>query len=273
MVLRSRAISVSQPPTETALAVLPSAGAVPARSRSASPRPLLALGLSLGLHGVLLALAIVLCMPAARPAEEKRALVSAMVEVVEPLDDSAALEEGLTYEPLPCSEDLEILAPTLPSEQPLVEEARLEAPASVSPNVAPLDVPDIPLEALRLRVWRPEPPVAEPPPAVPAPRVAAPTPPAPVAPRGAPLRLLRKPDVRRYYSLEARRRGLEGTAVVRIHVNARGFVIAARIARSSGHALLDAHAIRFARDLRFAAGAGGAARLPVEFILDPVPAR
>ena len=78
---------------------------------------------------------------------------------------------------------------------------------------------------------------------------------------------MHQPDVRRYYPEAARRRGIEGTAIVRIEVDARGVVTDARLSRSSGSALLDRHALRFARDMRFRAGRGGRGLQPVSFLL------
>jgi protein TonB len=45
------------------------------------------------------------------------------------------------------------------------------------------------------------------------------------------------------YPMLARRRGLEGAGIVRLRISARGDVIEATIARSSGHALLDDAAV------------------------------
>ena len=70
-----------------------------------------------------------------------------------------------------------------------------------------------------------------------------------------------------YYPAEARRRGIEGKAVVEIRVDARGVVIEARVVRSSGSALLDRQAVKVLYDYRFAAGTGGRAQVPVNFRL------
>ena len=56
--------------------------------------------------------------------------------------------------------------------------------------------------------------------------------------------------VRLPYPLEAVARGLEGDVMVRVFLDGTGDVIAARLERSSGHALLDEAAVRATRSLR-----------------------
>ena len=250
-------------------APLPAVAALPGGSGSRATPRFMALGLSLALHGLLLGAAFMLWAPTAKPAEEKRTLVAACTEFMEPEEDSMALEEGL---PPACEEhelDLELIPLASWTEESRVEESTLESPATEALDHAPLDLPDVPLEAVQKKVRRPVPPPAQAPAstASPTPRVAAPIAPPRPARRGARLRLLSQPDVQRYYPLEARRRGIEGTTVLRIQVDTRGLVIASRVMQSSGSTLLDRQALRFARDLRFEPGAGGAARLPVEFTL------
>ena len=71
-----------------------------------------------------------------------------------------------------------------------------------------------------------------------------------------------------YYPPEAIERGLEGEALVLLFLDESGNAIAARIESSSGHALLDAAAVRAARTLRaMPAGAPREALLPVRFRL------
>jgi len=71
-----------------------------------------------------------------------------------------------------------------------------------------------------------------------------------------------------YYPREAVERGLQGEATVLIFLDEGGNVIAARLERSSGHALLDDAAVRAARALRaLPASAPREALLPVRFTL------
>ena len=53
------------------------------------------------------------------------------------------------------------------------------------------------------------------------------------------------------YPSTSRRRGEEGTVVLAIHIDARGRVTAARVARSSGHARLDRAALEAVRHWRY----------------------
>ena len=71
-----------------------------------------------------------------------------------------------------------------------------------------------------------------------------------------------------FYPPEAIERGLEGEALVLLFLDESGNAIAARIEASSGHALLDAAAVRAARTLRaMPASAPREAVLPVRFRL------
>lgn len=71
-----------------------------------------------------------------------------------------------------------------------------------------------------------------------------------------------------FYPPEAIERGLEGEALVLLFLDASGNAIAARIESSSGHAILDAAALRAARTLRsLPASAPREALLPVRFRL------
>ena len=70
------------------------------------------------------------------------------------------------------------------------------------------------------------------------------------------------------YPAEAIDRGLQGEALVLIFLDAAGNAIAARLESSSGHAILDAAAVRAARQLRsLPASAPREALLPVRFRL------
>ena len=74
-------------------------------------------------------------------------------------------------------------------------------------------------------------------------------------------------DESSYYPPEARRRGIEGEALVEIRVDRRGVVVEAKIVRSSGSPLLDRAALLVLYDYRFARGDGGRSRVPVNFQL------
>ncbi len=70
------------------------------------------------------------------------------------------------------------------------------------------------------------------------------------------------------YPVEAVERGLEGEVLVLLFLDAGGNAIAARVEASSGHALLDAAAVRAARTLRaLPADAPREALVPVRFRL------
>jgi protein TonB len=71
-----------------------------------------------------------------------------------------------------------------------------------------------------------------------------------------------------FYPPEAIERGLEGEALVLLFLDESGNAIAARIEASSGHAILDAAAVRAARTLKsLPANAPREALLPVRFRL------
>ena len=71
-----------------------------------------------------------------------------------------------------------------------------------------------------------------------------------------------------FYPPEAIERGLEGEVLVLLFLDVAGNAIAARVESSSGHALLDAAALRAARTLKsLPAGAPREALLPVRFRL------
>jgi protein TonB len=68
------------------------------------------------------------------------------------------------------------------------------------------------------------------------------------------------------YPPQARRRGEQGTVLVEILVDRTGLVIEARLARSSGHEVLDRDALRKVREYRFAPLPGPRrARLPFDY--------
>ncbi len=75
------------------------------------------------------------------------------------------------------------------------------------------------------------------------------------------------------YPVSAARQNLEGTVGLRLRINRGGSLVAAEIARSSGHRVLDIAAMRWVRGCTFTPPAldGGSmeavARMPVEFVL------
>ena len=62
-------------------------------------------------------------------------------------------------------------------------------------------------------------------------------------------------------------RGLEGEALVAVTLDDRGRVLAARLERGSGHAILDEAAVRAARSLKSVPAGAGETILPVSFRL------
>jgi protein TonB len=70
-----------------------------------------------------------------------------------------------------------------------------------------------------------------------------------------------------YYPESARRRGQEGTAYVRLSVDAEGEVTAASISKSSGHPLLDASALKAASRWKFAPARTGGQPVGTEVIV------
>jgi protein TonB len=70
------------------------------------------------------------------------------------------------------------------------------------------------------------------------------------------------------YPTLARRRGWQGTVLLRVVCDAAGAVVAIEVVRSSGHASLDDAARQAVRAWRFAGGPG-AIEVPIEFRLGP----
>jgi protein TonB len=139
-----------------------------------------------------------------------------------------------------------------PPPRPLIE-AMLILPGSAAPPPAEPPEP-VPEPA-------PMPPVAVPP----APTVA---PPAAVPPGPPQATLQPRPPVPPplFYPAAAVLRGLEGEVLVRVTLDAGGNVVAARLERGSGHAILDEAALVAAGTLRSLPGSGEAV-LPVRFRL------
>jgi periplasmic protein TonB len=81
------------------------------------------------------------------------------------------------------------------------------------------------------------------------------------------------------YPTAARRNGLEGTVVLRVHVLESGVAESVLVQRSSGHSMLDAEALRFARSARFAPArregqpVASWVNLPVRFQMEPGAAK
>ncbi len=85
-------------------------------------------------------------------------------------------------------------------------------------------------------------------------------------PRGRDLRPQSVPPLLRYYPRELRARGVEGRVMVKVTVNARGYVVDAEVLTSSGRGAFDKAALRLVRDTRFVPLGGVAyAKLPVTF--------
>jgi protein TonB len=151
----------------------------------------------------------------------------------------------------------------------LADWAGLHAPRPPAPPPmleATLILPEIPPELPA------EPPVDEMPPEPPL--AAAPSPEPPPAPAAAAtaapqaeLKAAAKQAPSEFYPREAVRRGLEGEALVAVTLDDRGRVLAARLERGSGHAILDEAAVRAARSLKSVPAGAGETILPVSFRL------
>jgi protein TonB len=157
-----------------------------------------------------------------------------------------------------------------------VQEVRLQAPGPLQPELT-VRLPSQEAQPLP-RLTLPEPQRAVTPPA---PAPARPRPPA--KPERPPLQLAAAPrplsgeaaakaaeqlarDLP--YPAEAIERGLQGEALVLLFLDGEGNAIAARLERSSGHAILDEAALRAARRLRaLPASAPREALMPVRFRL------
>ena len=231
-------------------------------------------GVSLVLHGVALGVALILLAEGPVTPERRLALQATAVAFQEAPPAPETSEVDLLPEDLPVEMDVELPEQLLPPDEATVSDdlPPFEMPAR---ETAPQSEVDIPLESVGTR--RPaaaKAPLPVSPAPVPAPQPQArapaarprPTPARPVR-RGRPLKLVSRPNLMNYYPAEARRRGIEGRAVVEIRVDARGVVIDAVLVTSSGSALLDRQALRVLYDYRFEPGSGGRARVPVNFRL------
>ena len=236
------------------------------REARRAPRRWVPYVVSGGLHLVALGAALIAFAPASKAKPEKRLALS-RVEFVEPFQEDAA-EVEVSHEP-PAELEIE-LPPEILDPDAMEEPNDLPAFDCQTPDCEPLQNHEVSLDSVKVKVKPTEPapqprkPVARP--AAPRPTVAR-----PVAKRtkkrGRPLKLVSRPNLMQYYPVEARRRGIEGEAVIEIRVDTRGVVIDAKVVRSSGSALLDKQAVRVMYDYRFAAGDGGRARVPVNFRL------
>jgi protein TonB len=223
-------------------------------------------------HGALL-LTLAGVLPRPTPLPEHAPLEASVGEAPEPRDPTDPL--------IPALEEPGVDAVLGPAPTPRLEMA---PPADLLDTVLPQvegparEAGSVPFGTLELpravAVWalaerealrRPPPPAVRPLPVPPT--VAPPTPPSATRQGAAELRLVVVPDPARYYPWLARRQGLEGEVIVRIEVAPQGGVVAAEVAVSSGHRLLDDAALRVAAATRFAPGAGGAAELPIRFRL------
>lgn len=188
---------------------------------------------------------------------------------------------GMRAQPMPKPRPIIEAMLIVPQMTPVPEVVPAEAQPEAQPPAAPVSPPLPP---------QPRPPVVAPtvapsvptaPPAPPAPPVApskSPQHPAP-APRPPDTTLVAKPPApsplsatedkqTRFYPLEAVHRGLEGTVMVSVVIDAAGNVTAARLERGSGHAMLDEAAVRAARTLKnLPVEHHGEATLPVRFKL------
>ncbi len=225
-------------------------------SRPGPRRLLTPLRASFALHALLLGLLIYL-VPTRMPEPAAEPMTIRFVE-----DDAATLAEPsatpveASVDPVDTLEvlDFDVLLP------PLEIEDVLPAPDEATKAREPLASVEVPPDAARKR--RPAPAVAP----VPAPR-AAPRPRARPAKGGVP-RVIRRPGrLRGFYPRDAQRQGIEGKALVLVRVDERGQVVSARVHTSTGHASLDAAALRVARLYEFAPGLPGRVLLPVPFRL------
>lgn len=112
-----------------------------------------------------------------------------------------------------------------------------------------------------------QPPVAAPAAVAPAPTRQPPRPPAAARPAIPRSELKPAAAAPLFYPREAVLRGLEGEALVSVTLDAHGRVIAARLERGSGHAILDDAAVAAALSLKSLPGGGREATLPVRFRL------
>ncbi len=241
----------------------------PARVGAASWR-WLPVALSVGLHACAVIALVVLAVggssQAADPDDASDAFVFSRIEFVDAggiaADDPFEVEvpSAAPHDPLEFDADSTPVALT-PEIEVTLPELDFELPDEQG---EPLDLPDVPLSVAKLR-RPPEPVAAQPVAAAPRPASTA-SKPAPVR-KAAKLRLLSRPELVRYYPREARRQGIEGEALVEITVDRSGSVVRATVVRSSGSKLLDIQAVRVMYAYRFAAGAGGRARVPVNFQL------
>lgn len=247
-------------PVEPVIATAPDRTASPARPARWWARPIT---VSVVVHGLALGLWIALAAPAVTTAHEATPTVSFSLPLshVEPMPDPL-IEELAAIDVVDHADAIE-------TPEELVPEDLLPEPSELDPLVARPDR-TIRITPSMFRRRAPEPaqlPAPEVAP-TPAPTAASPKTPTPERAAQPALRTVSVPPVLRYYPESLRRRGVEGKVVVRVTVGARGFVVDAQVASSSGHSALDRAALRIVRDTRFAApGMTRVGRLPIRFRL------
>ena len=235
--------------------------------RTSPVTPWKALALSAALHGVAAVGVVVALAGAAPEATPGPVLQCAHTVAFQPPEDASALDDVM---PLQDPVDDLVLDPLVePGADPHEESAELpELAPDVVETVPVLEAHTVPLHAAKPRTPAPvaAAPVARPSPAKPAAQPVRRPAPARTRPATG-LQLVSRPDLLRYYPAEARRRGIEGRALVEIVVDASGRVSRADLVTSSGSSLLDRQAVRVMYEYRFAPGTGGRARVPVDFRL------
>lgn len=167
----------------------------------------------------------------------------------------AALAGSLSLHALPFLPGL-LPSPQAPPPPPVLQ-ARLQAPPPLAlPEPVPLSLPEPPKPAARK-------------PAPSRPEARKPKPAAPADWVSEVRKQIQSLDRRGlFYPEEAIARGLQGEALVLLILDESGNVVAVRLERSSGHAILDEAALRAVRSLRsLPAAAPREAELPVRFRL------
>lgn len=210
-----------------------------------SPSPLLALLLSLLVHGLLAAGLVLYFDYAPAPDELARLdLTSVELSFAETPDDTAAAARGAAPMPQavpPVPKDV----PTAPETVPTAE------PAMPPPDIADLPKPGEPREQFEVKaIVRP---------------TATDQPPAPAAaPRQAKVDALPelRQSIRPDYPRAARLRGEQGDVTVEIDVSAAGTVADVRVVGSSGFPLLDEAAVAAVRPARFTPAKSAGAPVP-----------
>jgi protein TonB len=278
------------------------------RRQADPPQPRLSLTALLGgvaVHAAAAGLAVLVDWSSLAPAPMRLNQISLVFETpppapiadAAPTQDEPPPRETISAPTAPAAPESIAMPEPVATPEPVVEppapEMVAESPPLVEPSPAPvaaLPPPDImpskPPEAAAPKPAKPK-PVALPPPRRPAVSAAAPPDSAAPAPQAAPpvaapqLAVApivpprppayaagnRKPD----YPAEARRRGLQGTVLLRVTVSPAGTPLAVEVATSSGYAVLDKAAAAAVTTWRFEPGTQAAvpvaavAEVPVRF--------